>query len=72
MRSPSGHFGWHSKSKSRASHTPVGAHWRALRLTPTCVDFMVTVAVVGIPRHVVVQRVMLVELASVDGAVWRR
>ncbi|CAN5537573.1 hypothetical protein BH18ACT8_BH18ACT8_16330 [soil metagenome] len=42
--------------------------------TPTCVEFLVTVAVVGIPRHVVAQRVMLVELASVereDGAVWR-
>ena len=42
--------------------------------TPTCVEFMVTVAVVGIPRHVVAQRVMLAELASVereDGAVWR-
>lgn len=42
--------------------------------TPTCVEFMVTVAVVGIPRHVVAQRVMLVELESVkreDGALWR-
>ncbi len=42
--------------------------------TPTYVEFMVTVAVVGIPRHVVTRRVMLAELASVereDGAVWR-
>ncbi len=42
--------------------------------SPTCVEFMVTVAVVGIPRHVVAQRVMLAELESVkreDGAVWR-
>ena len=30
--------------------------------TPTCVEFLVTVAVVGIPRHVVAQRVMLAEL----------
>ncbi len=40
----------------------------------TCVEFLVTVAVVGIPRHVVAQRVMLAELASVereDGAVSR-
>ncbi len=43
--------------------------------TPTCVEFVVTVAVVGIPRHVVALRVMLAELASVereDGAVWSR
>ncbi len=42
--------------------------------TPTCVEFVVTVAVVGIPRHVVARRVMLAELTSVereDGAVWR-
>ncbi len=42
--------------------------------TPTYVEFMVTVAVVGIPRHVVARRVMLAELTSVereDGAVWR-
>jgi len=35
---------------------------------------MVTVAVIGTPRHVVVRRVMLCEVASVereDGAVWQ-
>jgi hypothetical protein len=40
--------------------------------TSTCVEFLVTVTVVGIPRHVVVQRVMLADLAAVerdDGAV---
>ena len=38
-----------------------------------CLEFMVTVAVIGIPRHVVARRVMLGEVASVerdDGAVW--
>ena len=41
--------------------------------TPTCMEFTVTVAVVGTPRLVVAQRVMLAELAQVeraDGAVW--
>ncbi|MBA2456332.1 MAG: hypothetical protein H0V48_07330 [Nocardioidaceae bacterium] len=41
--------------------------------TATCLEFVVTVAVVGIPRPVVARRVMLGEVASVeraDGVVW--
>jgi len=39
-----------------------------------CLEFLVTVAVIGIPRHVVARRVMLAEVVSVereDGAVWQ-
>ena len=40
----------------------------------TCLEFMVTVAVMGMPRHVVAQRAWLSEVERVerrDGAVWQ-
>jgi len=49
-------------------------HPRRYAMWPTnCLELMVAVAVIGIPRHVVARRVMLGEVASVerdDGAVW--
>ena len=43
--------------------------------TSTCLEFTVTVAVIGLPRQVVAKRVWLSEIDSVereDGAAWRK
>ena len=54
----------------RASQVEAEAMWP----TSTCLEFTVTVAVIGLPRMVVCTRVWLTDVERVereDGAVWR-